>query len=163
MRVAPTMRLTCLVLVATVLGASTGRAAPLDTPACDQLRQEIAALEKAGARANLAKGPAAAQAALSAGQIGQVEKLVDTEAQFLFRCPQPKRQFDSATEAVMENGTGSDPDPDAASPQATATKAKASGPAKPDPAAPKPKPKRPTVTAKPKPSDAYVPPAPQPE
>lgn len=148
-------------------------AAPLDAAACDQLRQELATVEKSPARANFLKGPAWAKANLKPDQLAAVEKLIETEQQFLFRCPQPKRQLDAATEQIMENGTGSDPDPDApkppasegatpAAPKAKAVKkAAAAAPSEPDtagkadePAAPKPKAKR---APRPKADDAYQP------
>ena len=153
-------------------------AAQLDRPACAQLRQDIAAIEKSGARANLAKGAAWAKANLEATALEQVERLIDAEQQFQFRCPQPKRQYDAATEQLMEHGTGSDPDPDAAKAAKTdpANPAAATAPAK--KAAPRPKPKpaaadaatpapanaapaavakpKRAVAAKPKPDDAYV-------
>ncbi len=149
-------------------------AAPLEPTACEQLRQELGKIELTGARGNLAKGAAWAKVNLKPEQLQQIEKLIDTEAQFLFRCPQPKRQFDAATESVLEHGTGSDPAPDAAKPQA-ATPDAAAKPAPVKKAAPKPKPAvvspaagdaqtapapspKPTrAAAKPKPADAFVP------
>ncbi len=125
-------------------------AAPLEPAACEQLRQEVSALEKAGARANFSKGTGWAMANLKPDQISQVEKLIEADAQYMFRCPQPKRQFDAATEALMENGTGSDPEPDAA-------KAAAAAPVTPKPAVPKAAAK-PKPTPKAKPVDAYIPP-----
>jgi hypothetical protein len=125
----------------------TARAAPLDQAACDAIKQDLSALERGGSRAAFDKGAAWAKANLKPEQIALVERLLDAEAQFLFRCPQPKRSFDAATEALLENGTPSDPDPDAPKPEATATPAKSS---------PAPKAKR-TNAAKPKPSDALVP------
>ena len=162
------------VLVLACLPCGIARATPLDPTACEQLRQELGAIERTGARINLAKGAIWAKANLKPDQLQQIEKLLDTEAQFLFRCPQPKRQFDAATEAVLEHGTGSDPDPDAAKPDA----GKPDAAAKPVPAkkaAPKPKPvaaepatgdaqpaaqpaaKPKRAAAKPKAADAFVP------
>lgn len=146
------------------------RAAPLEPAACEQLRQDIGALEKAGARIALSKGAAWAKTNLKPDQVQQVERLIDAEAQFTFRCPQPKRQFDPATEAMMEHGTGSDPDPDAAPAETPAAKpaparkksaaqaapaAATDGTAAPEPPL-APRPKR--AAAKPKPADAFVPP-----
>lgn len=165
-------KLTPLTLVAlAAVACGTANAAPLDPPACEQLRQEINTIERTGARINFAKGAAWAKANLKPDQLQQIEKLIDTEQQFLFRCPQPKRQFDAATEAVLEHGTGSDPDPDAAKPDAAATTkpapvkkaaakpkpvaAQAAASAPEDAVAPAAKPKR--ATAKPKAADAFAP------
>ena len=152
---------------------ATASAVPLEPAACEQLRQDLGTLEKAGARSNFVKGAAWAKATLKPEQLQLIEQLIDAEAQFLFRCPQPKRQFDAATEAALEHGTGSDPDPQAAKPEADASKRLV--PVK--KAAPKPKsqaaavapaatgdtpatpptanPKR--AAPKPKPADAFVP------
>ncbi len=108
--------------LASLLPGAVASAAPLEPAACEQLRQNLGTLEKSGARNNFAKGAAWAKANLKPEQLQQIEQLIDTEAQFLFRCPQPKRQFDAATEAVLEHGTGSDPDPDAAKLEAEAPK-----------------------------------------
>lgn len=169
-----------LLVLATPMGAAA-HAAALDAVACAQLTQELLALDKAGARAAFLRGPAAAKS-MKADELAAVQKLIETEAQFLFRCPQPKRTFDPATEAVLEHGTGSDPDPDAAkpaegsttpgtpapkaaakkqakpkAPPAAATDPAAAGEA-PAPAAAPPKAKR-AAAAKPKAADAFVPPA----
>lgn len=158
--------------------AAAANASPLDQAACDKLRDELAAIERTGARINFSKGAAWAKANLGAGELQQVRKLIETEQQFLFRCPQPKRQFDPATEQILESGTGSDPDPNqpAAAPAAGAAPAtKSPAPRKPRPPraaaveaapaaaaatdpAPAPKPKR-AAAPKPKPEDAFVPPA----
>ena len=159
--------------VSILLAASSAHAVQLDTTACDQLKQELGALEKSGARVNFDKGAAWAKANLTKDQLSQVEKLIDTEAQYLFRCPQPKRKLDPAIEAVMENGTGSDPDPDAVKTEAkpkpvAAVPATKTAPPKPKSkptaeaapvtgtgeASPPPKPKRAAV--KPKPADAFT-------
>ncbi len=127
------------------------QAAPLEPAACEKLRSDLSTLEKSGARINLSKGAAWAKANLKADQLQQIEQLINSDAQFLFRCPQPKRQFDPTTEALMENGTGSDPDPDAPKPDAA-------GAATPKPAvkaAAKPK-----AAPKPKAVDAFTPPEP---
>jgi hypothetical protein len=142
-------------------------ATPLEPAACDQLRQELSALDKAGVRIHFTKGAHWGMANLTPEQLGQVERLLETEQQFLFRCPQPKRQLDPAVEAIMEHGTGSDPDPDAPKPEAPAARpvapkrpAKTKAAATVDPPAQVPapavaaaKPKR----AAPKAVDAYVP------
>ena len=135
------------VIAATVLISSTpGFAAPLEPAACEQLRQELSVLEKTGARTYLAKGTGWAMANLKPDQLEQVEKLIDNDAQYLFRCPQPKKQFDPTTEALMEHGTGSDPDPDAPKPEAEAVK-------------PVPKRKPPAAQASPAPADTAAAPA----
>jgi hypothetical protein len=157
-----------------LLFTQPGIAAPLDPAACEQLRLELSALEKAGARTYLAKGTGWAMANLKPDQLDQVEKLIDNDAQYLFRCPQPKKQLDPVTEALMEHGTGSDPDPDAAKPEAAPVKpvpkrkppaaAQASQPpatADTAPAtAPAPVVAKPAPKPKPKPVDAFVPPEP---
>ncbi len=135
-------------------------AAPLEPAACEQLRQELSTLEKAGARNNLAKGTGWAMANLKPDQLRQIEQLIDNDAQFLFRCPQPKKQFDPTTESLMEHGTGSDPDPDAPKADGTAVKPvpkrkPAAQSAAASPAAPKP-----AAKLKPKPADAFVAPEP---
>ena len=135
--------------VAFVVMTPTTQAAPLEPAACEKLRSDLSALEKSGARINLSKGAAWAKANLKSDQLQQIEQLIDTDAQFLFRCPQPKRQFDPTTEALMENGTGSDPDPNAAKPEtAVAPKAPVKAAAKPKPA------------PKPRAVDAFTPPEP---
>ena len=153
------------VIAATVLISSTpGFAAPLEPTACEQLRQELSVLEKTGARTYLAKGTGWAMANLKPDQLEQVEKLIDNDAQYLFRCPQPKKQFDPTTEALMEHGTGSDPDPDAPKPEAEAVKpvpkrkppAAQASPAPADTAA-APAVAKPTPKPKPKAADAFVP------
>ncbi len=116
------------VIPALSLFSNVAAAAPLELAACDQLRQELTILEKAGARSNLAKGTGWAMANLKPEQLSQIEQLIDNDAQFLFRCPQPKKQFDPTTEALMEHGTGSDPDPDAPKADAVAPKADAVAP-----------------------------------
>jgi len=158
--------------LASLLPGAVASAAPLEPAACEQLRQNLGTLEKSGARNNFAKGAAWAKANLKPEQLQQIEQLIDTEAQFLFRCPQPKRQFDAATEAALEHGTGSDPDAAKLEAQAPKTpvpvKKAAPSPKAPAaatvpteaaaPAAAPPKPKR--TAAKPKPDDAFVPPSP---
>jgi hypothetical protein len=159
------------------LHSAAAIAVPLDAPACEQLRQEMSALERSGARINLAKGADWARANLKPDQLQQVEKLIDSEAQFLFRCPQPKRQFDAATEKILESGTGSDPEPDVAkqpdvtkpAPPKKVARPKTAAPSASDRVAapetpsdsavtaPPPRPKR--AAAKPKAADAFVPPA----
>ena len=149
------MRVIYSLLVVTVtfaLWLPVAHAAPLEPAACERLRIDMSALEKSGARINLSKGAAWAKANLKADQLQQIEQLIDSEAQFLFRCPQPKRQFDPTTEALMENGTGSDPDPDAPKPDAAAATAAPKAAAKPT-AKPRPVPK-------PKVVDAFTPPEP---
>ncbi len=96
--------ITCLMLTVGVAIAE-----PLDASSCAQLRDELGKLEREGARSSLARGPEWAKANLKLDQLGLVDRLLEVEAQFLFRCPQPKRTLDAATEAVLENGTGSDP------------------------------------------------------
>ena len=155
------------VIAATVLFYSTpGFAAPLEPAACEQLRQELSVLEKAGARTHLAKGTGWAMANLKPDQLDQIEKLIDNDAQYLFRCPQPKKQFDPTTEALMEHGTGSDPDPAAPKPEAEAVKpvpkrkppaAQASQAPAPADTAVAPAVAKPAPKPKPKAADAFVP------
>ena len=155
---------TSSILTAISVGVS---AAPLEPAACEQLRQELSTLEKSGARTNLAKGTGWAMANLKPDQLRQIEQLIDDDAQFLFRCPQPKKQFDSTTEALMEHGTGSDPDPDAPKADATAVKAvpkrksaAQSAAAPPAAQAVAPAVPKPAAKPKPKPADAFVAPEP---
>lgn len=148
-----------MLIGATGLSPVAANATSLDATACELLQQEISALDKAGVRSNFDKGVGWAMANLKPEDLQQIEKLIDTEAQFNFRCPQPKRHFDAATEAVMENGTGSDPEGDAvkAAPAKKATKPTAATTATPNAPAAKPaaKPKR--IVIYPKPVDAFVP------
>lgn len=122
-----------MALAAAVLvwSAAPAGAEPLDVNACVQLREEVARLERGGARANFSRGPEWAKANMKPEQLGQVDRLLEADAQFLFRCPQPKRVYDAATEAVLEHGTGSDPAPEepAAAGAATTPAAKKPPPA----------------------------------
>ncbi len=175
-----TFLITSITGVALIVSAAM--AEPLDANACGLLRQEITTLERGGARINLSRGPEWAKVNLKAEQLGQVDRLLEAEAQFLFRCPQPKRVFDATTEAVLEHGTVSEPATDdsaatggAATPVAkksprTAADKKTSAPLKdagaaeaaaaPTVAAKPPAVARPPLkqaTVKPKPNDAFTP------
>jgi hypothetical protein len=61
-------------------------AAPLDADACAKLKVEREALEQAGVRGNMAKGPQWAKANLAADKLEQIQRLIDLEGQLLFRC-----------------------------------------------------------------------------
>ncbi len=132
------LRTAGLTYVLIALAPPPAIAAPLEPAACQQLRQELSALDASGARASLERGAGWAKANLQPQQLEQIERLLEVQGQFLFRCPQPKRKLDPATEALMEHGTGSDPDPDAK--PADAAAAPKTAVAKPKRTPPKPKP-----------------------
>ena len=83
------MKRCCLLLgsiAALALALQDVRAAPLDSEACGKLNAERLQLEFAGARGNLAKGPDWAKGNLSSDAMGQVRRLIEVDAQMLFRC-----------------------------------------------------------------------------
>ncbi len=83
------MKRCCLLLgsiAALAFALQDVRAAPLDPEACGKLNGERLQLEFAGARGNLAKGPDWAKGNLSSDAIGQVRRLIEVDAQMLFRC-----------------------------------------------------------------------------
>jgi hypothetical protein len=83
------------------------RAAPLDADTCSKLDAERLQLEFAGVRGNVAKGPEWAKTAkLSAEALGQIRRLIDIDAQLLFRC----------TGANLVNLPTDPPDKEAATP-----------------------------------------------
>jgi hypothetical protein len=61
-------------------------ATPLDQEACAKLKVERDALEQAGVRNTMAKGPQWAKANLPADKLEQVQRLIELESQLLFRC-----------------------------------------------------------------------------
>jgi hypothetical protein len=143
--------------------AARADAAPLDAQACDKLEQEQADLAKAGAKQNMAKGPAWAAANLSPDKLAQIERLIEVDEQITFRCSQPK----AAKPPTEAKAPPKPPAADKAEAKAAAPGAKASAPKAPaaakKAAAPAPKAPAPKAAAsqpaKPKPNDAYVPPA----
>jgi hypothetical protein len=72
--------------VALLLAWQKAGAAPLDEETCGKLNGERVQLEFLGAGTNMAKGPEWAKANLSADAVKQVLRLIDVEAQLLFRC-----------------------------------------------------------------------------
>jgi hypothetical protein len=131
------------------------RAAPLEADTCNKLDAERLQLEFAGARANLAKGPEWAKSAkLSTEALNQVRRLIDVDAQLLFRCSGgglvslPTDLPDPDPAAALQFGEDGKETPEqAAPPKAPAAKAK------PDPA------KKAATTPPPKASDPKGPPA----
>jgi hypothetical protein len=118
------MKRCCLLLcsVATlVLAVRDVGAAPLDAETCGKLNGERLQLEFAGARANMAKGPEWAKGNLSPDAMKQVRRLIDIDAQMLFRC-------------TGFNLVNLSPDVDTdADPPATGLKLENDGPAKAEP------------------------------
>jgi hypothetical protein len=168
-------------LLAAVWTAPAG-AAPLDAEACDKLEQEQADLAKAGAKQNMAKGPAWAAANLAPDKLAQIQRLIEVDEQITFRCSQPKAAKPS-TEAKAPPPKPPAAAADKAEAKTPAPATKASAPGKPPapkapaagadkaaaptaakkataPATKSPAPKAvATQPAKPKANDAYVPPA----
>ncbi len=173
--------------VTSVVLASTPLAAkPLASEICANIKVEINELEGKGVRAALAKGPATART-LSAEQLATIRRLLDLDAQSIFRCPLD-RPYASLREEAAEEKDMIEPEPGsggvAVSTAAAAAAAKAAqpkaAPAKKAAAAPLAKPAAvpaaaaatpaqsaptpvaaPPVKARPKSksSDAYKPPA----
>ncbi len=75
-----------LLFVVLVLQAPAARSAPLDKATCDQLKIEQTLLESAGVRANISKGPEWAKVNLGPDKLDQVRRLIELDAQVLFRC-----------------------------------------------------------------------------
>jgi hypothetical protein len=93
---------------ALLLASQHLRAAPLDADTCSKLDAERLQLEFAGVRANVAKGPEWAKTVkLSAEALGQIRRLIDIDAQLLFRC----------TGANLVSLPTDPPDPETAGPQ----------------------------------------------
>jgi hypothetical protein len=124
------------------------RAAPLDAEACGKLNGERLQLEFAGARNNMAKGPEWAKGNLSPDAVDQVRRLIEVDAQMLFRC--------SGFNLV---NLSPDPDPDPDPPLAGLAKEGEDVPAK---AEPKPKAKPKADKSKAKDAKAAQPPAKKP-
>ncbi|HXF54952.1 MAG TPA: hypothetical protein VNK52_12580 [Hyphomicrobiaceae bacterium] len=131
-----------LALVVMVSWVARAAAVPLDPEACDRLEQEQAELIRAGARQNMAKGPAWAVGNLSPDKLAAIRRLLEVDAQLAFRCLEPKaaKAATNAKEAPKS----------AAAPAASV-----------EVPIPVPKPKTPKAAASPsraKVNDAYVPP-----
>ena len=138
-------------------------AAPLDAATCERLKAEQAALETAGARTNMALGPAAAKATLAADKLVEIQALIELDAQLSFRCPlakplvQLKEDPPEPVKEPVKQPAKAKPKP---KPPAVVKKLETgsiddgAAPA----AIPAPAPKR--AAAKPKPDDAYRPAAP---
>ena len=73
-------------VAAGIAALADAHAAPLDADACAKLKVEREALEQAGVRGNMAKGPQWAKANLPADKLEQIQRLIDLEGQLLFRC-----------------------------------------------------------------------------
>lgn len=78
------------VLLASALIAGPALATPLDKEACDGLKAEYARLGDESMKADLAKGAEWGKANLSESRLTEIKHYIETEEQFLFRCPQPK-------------------------------------------------------------------------
>ena len=72
--------------VAATLAMGELRASPLDAQGCNKLKDERVALEQAGVRGSMAKGPEWAKSNLSPDKLEQVRRLIDVDAQLTFRC-----------------------------------------------------------------------------
>jgi hypothetical protein len=119
------MKRCCLLLgsvAALAFALQEVRAAPLDAEACGKLNGERLQLEFAGARNNMAKGPEWAKGNLSPDAVNQVRRLIEVDAQMLFRC--------SGFNLV---NLSPDPDPDPDPPLAGLTKEGEDAPAKTEP------------------------------
>ena len=133
-----TVRTTTLLFAILLLQCPAARSAPLDKASCDQLKVEQGQLEGAGVRASMSKGPEWAKANLGADKLGQVRRLIELDAQILFRCDGrplvalPKEvEADPAAIPVEAKAEGHEPGatkPDAA--KAEPTQKKASPPPK---------------------------------
>jgi hypothetical protein len=75
-----------VVTVALLLTSLHAGAAPLDGEGCTRLKIEQAALEKAGVRTSMAKGPQWAKANLAPERLTDIKRLIEVDEQILFRC-----------------------------------------------------------------------------
>lgn len=80
---------TIIALAATAL-AFEARAVGLDPQACELLKTEYTRLNDDAMRADLGKGAEWGKANLSEQRLREIKHFIETEEQFLFRCPQPK-------------------------------------------------------------------------
>lgn len=119
--------------VALLLALQDLRAAPLDADTCNKLDAERLQLEFAGARTNMTKGPGWAKSVkLSTEALNQVRRLIDVDAQLLFRCsggglvslPTDLPDPDPATALQFGEDGKETPEQAAPSKAAPATKAK---------------------------------------
>jgi len=128
------------ILATSAIAATLAVAAPLDPESCARLKSELSGL--ATARADYAKGAAWAKANLPPARLSEVDRFLRTEEQYLFRCPQPKRQIAAEEDDDTADAKAA---PDAKAKPKVKTKsaeAKPSTEAGTEPAAkPKPKPK----------------------
>ena len=141
-------------------------AVPLDIEACDKLVKEEHDLERAGARANLAKGPQWAKANLPQDKIEQVKRLIEVEEQVAFRClrMKPLPAASLVAQPVPQPGTAAPTGAPVAKlkPRQKPTIAQSDGTTGAGQAAPAPKPKPAAKAPAPKAVDAYAPaPAPR--
>ena len=89
--------------VAVPLGVAS--AAPLPPEICANLKAEVAELEVKGLRAAMARGPDTAKSTLNSDQLTGIRRLLDLDAQLIFRCsrdrpyvalkPEPTEQLDT--------------------------------------------------------------------
>ena len=137
-------------------------AVPLDIETCDKLVQQEAELERAGARANLARGPQWAKTNLPQDKIEQVRQLIEIQEQVAFRCLRTKPlPAESLVPQVAPAPVAAGAVPAKPKPRPVVAKAKApdtaAAPGETAQPAPPPKP-RPVVKAPaPKSTDVYVP------
>ena len=137
-------------------------AAPLPPEVCANLRAEVVDLEAKGLRATMARGPAATRATLTEEHLGSIRRLLDADAQLIFRCPRDRPYVALPPESTEETDV-IEPGPDGAAPvkpapaPAAKPKTKAAAAVAPPQAAPvQPKAK---AKARPKVDDAFKPPA----
>ena len=83
--------LVAMAIVTAAVLSLTARAAPLDEASCEQLKQEEAALDRAGVRAVWSKGPEWARIALGKDKLAQVRRLIEVDEQLAFRCVSRQR------------------------------------------------------------------------
>jgi hypothetical protein len=73
-------------LAASILVSADVGAEPLDAATCGLLKGEQTALEQAGVRNSMAKGPEWARANLGADKLQDIRRLMHLDEQLLFRC-----------------------------------------------------------------------------
>jgi hypothetical protein len=73
-------------LAASILASADVGAEPLDAATCGLLKGEQTALEQAGVRNSMAKGPEWGRANLGADKLQDIRRLMHLDEQLLFRC-----------------------------------------------------------------------------
>jgi hypothetical protein len=131
--------------VVLVLQAGAAGAASLDKETCDKLKGELALLEGAGARGNMAKGPEWAKANLAADKLIEIKRLIEVDELLLFRCqgrqlvilpteveldPAAAEPKEDGTEATTKDGKAAPAGEKKAAPPAKKAAAPAAPPAK---------------------------------